>query len=223
MLKNMPHSKTGEPSLRALTERTPQSFGDYLCLSDAADQIGTAKVAGWKRNDLDQIGNSQDASNDIEAWDRAERVETRLTEWVVGGLLPAFGLDDQGAYFELDRTRLSKPYFKLEIARSQFAWAPGEWDAIFIGKSALTQLLNAGVKSSPRKSQIFDWKEVTSLAWELASEYPELRTSPKLIGAVQDRYSETHDNSPDEKELRSLARRIIEFLGDRTLSRDETK
>lgn len=207
----------------ALTESTPQSFGDYLSLPDAADRIGRGKVAGWKRSDLDQIGSPRDASVDVEAWDRAERVENRLTEWIVGGLLASFGLDDQGAYFELDRTRLSQPYFRLVIARSQFAWAPGEWDAIFVGKSALTQLLNASAKSSPRKSQTFDWKEVTSLAWELASECPELRTPSKLIGAVQDRYSETHDKSPDEKELRSLARRIIEFLGDRALSREETK
>jgi hypothetical protein len=202
---------------------SPHSFGDYLCLTDAADIVGTKLVGGWRRSDLEQFERTYEASHDVEAWARADRTRNLMLEALAGGRLEAFGQDQDGAYLKLERHRLSQPFFDIDILRSEFAWLPDEWDVIFVSKVSLNALLNTLSRSGPRKSQRFDWREISSVAWKMALEDSALRRSSALIEAVQDYYHQKHDQHPDDKELRELVRDIIEFLGARTLSRDETK
>jgi len=198
----------------------PASFGDYLCLADATDLIGSKLIDDWRRTDLDELGKPRAEANNVAAWDRAETASKRIFEWLVGGRLRAFGQDDEGAYTDLDRQRLSKPFFRIDIPRSQFTWAPEEWDVLFIGRSDLTRFLDTLRPSTARKSVTHDWREICCLAWQLALDDLTLRKPSALVAAVQDHYHLMHDQHPDEKDLRDLARIIIGHLGNRTLSRE---
>src|SRR5690349_4355306 len=132
--------------------------------------VGTQLVDGWRRTDLEQIEQAQEASHDVEAWARADRTRNLMLEALAGGRLEAFGQDQDGAYVKLERHRLSQPFFDIDILRSEFAWRPDEWDVIFISKVTLNALLNTLSRSAPRKSQRFDWREISSVAWKMALE-----------------------------------------------------
>lgn len=198
----------------------PESFGDYLCLVDAADLVGSRLIEDWRRTDLNQLGKLRAESNDVAAWDRVETASKRIFEWLVGGRVRALGQDEEGAYTDLDRQRLSKPFFRIDIPRSQFAWAPEEWDVIFIGRSDLARFLDTLRPSTGRKPITYDWCEICCLAWQLALDDLALRKQSALVAAIQDRYHLLYDQHPDEKELRDLARTIIDHLGSRILSRE---
>lgn len=200
-------------------DRRPRSFGDYLCLGEAALSIGARLIDGWCDSDLAEL----DGEAETEGKERALRVRSILLTLLIGGQLPAFGTNDEGAYTELERNRLSKPYFDIDIARSLFRWAPDDWDAIFVSKAGLSRFLDGISKTKPRKTVIFDWREITSKAWKLALDDPSIRTQSKLIGAVQDFFVGKDDQQPDAKELRPLAIEIIDHLGDRILSRGDSE
>lgn len=198
--------------------RGPRSFGDYLCLSDAASLIGARLIDDWRDTDLQR--SNDEAESDAE--ERAQRVQSILHELLFGGQIPAFGMDDEGAYTEVDRTRLSKPFFDIEIARSLFRWAPDEWAPIFVGKSGLKAHLAKISKMRPRRPGTFDWQEITSTAWKLAIDDVDIRKPSRLIGAVQDAFVAKYDGKPDDKELRGLVNEIIGHLGNHILSRGDS-
>lgn len=198
-------------------KRPPESFGNYLCLTDAATMIGAKVISGWRNSDLIELS---DPTGDTAAHERAEIAHERLTGLLAGGMLPAFGRNHEGAYFELDRERLSAPFFAINIPRSEFLWVEEEWDLIFVSRSDLKRHVDSLRNSKPRKSVTFDWQEIASLAWRLALDNPHLRKPAKLIHEVQAQYAVKHDQHPDDKELRDLVNEIITHLGDRVLSRD---
>jgi hypothetical protein len=182
--------------------------------------IGAKIGSGWRNTDLNELSHQ---SGDAAALERAEIAQERLASLLTGGMLPAFGRNHEGAYFELDRERLSAPFFTINISRSEFLWAEDEWDLIFVSRSDLKSHVNSLRNSKPRKSVTFDWREITSLAWRLALDNPHLRKPAKLIDEVQSQYALKHDQHPDDKELRDLVNEIITHLGDRVLSRDISK
>ena len=110
-------------------------------------------------------------------------------------------MDDEGAYTEISRIRLSKPFFDIDIARSLFRWAPDDWAVIYVSRAGLKHYLAEISEMRPRKSITFDWQEITSKAWKLALDDPTLLKPHRLIGAVQDSFVEKYDGKPDDKEL----------------------
>jgi len=194
----------------------PASFGEYLCLADAASLIGDRLVGGWSETDLLFL----DSDVESDERDRAQRVRAQLVRLLSGGQIPAYGLDEENAYTELNRTRLSKPFFTVNIVRSLFQWAPGEWAEIFVSKRGLNHYLAEISDIRPRKSLVFDWQEITSKAWKLALSDPALWQPNRLIGAVQDAFVGKYDGRPDEKELRGLANDIIDHLSRLATSRE---
>jgi len=197
--------------------RRLRSYGDYLCLGDAASLVGTRIVDRWKDSDLDATDGAEitDATRD-----RVERVRKHLIRLLSGGVLQAFGQDHEGAFHEIERRRLSNPDFDIDIHRSLFQWARDDWASIYVSKSELNRHLDEISNRQPRKSIKYDWQKVTSMAWKLALEDQQLRETTRLIGAVQDAFIVSYDGKPDDKELRGLVNEIIDFLGDRTLSRE---
>jgi hypothetical protein len=200
-------------------DRRPQSFGDYLCLGEAAMSIGARLIDGWCDFDLAEL----DSEAETEGKERALRVGSILLTLLIGGQLSAFGTDDEGAYTRLERNRLSKPYFDIDIARSLFRWAPDDWAVIYVSKVGLRHFLDGISATKPRKTIKFDGREVASVAWRLALDDPGIRTQSKLIGAVQDFFVGKYDQQPDAKELRPLTIEIIDHLGDRILSRGDSE
>ena len=199
-------------------EHEPKSFGDYLNLSHAASLVGVRLVEDWLDSDLKCL--SDEAESD--AKDRAERVHSILLELLFGGQVSAHGVDDAGAYTKLSRTRLSKPFFDIDIARSLFRWTPEDWAVIFVSKKALKRYLAEVSDIKPRKSITFDWQEITSKAWKLALNDRALLKSHRLIGAVQDAFVAKYDGRPDDKELRGLVNDIIDHLGEHSASREDS-
>jgi hypothetical protein len=203
----------------ALTKdrREPSSFGDYLCLHDAASLIGDRLVDNWCDADLLCLSDNFES----DAKDRGERVRQILLGLLFGGQIPAFGMDDEGAYTKLSRARVSKPFFNIDISRSLFRWAPDDWAVIYVSKKRLKRHLAEISDMKPRKPITFDWQEITSKAWKLALGDPHLLKPSRLIGAVQDSFVAKYDGKPDEKELRGLVNEIIGHLSSRTLSRGD--
>ncbi|MEQ1726106.1 MAG: hypothetical protein ABL882_09300 [Sphingopyxis sp.] len=198
-------------------KRGPSSFGDYLCLHDASSLIGARLADDWCDADLLCLSDKLES----DAKDRAQRVRSILLGLLFGGQIPAFGMDDEGAYTELSRTRLSKPFFDIDIARSLFRWAPDDWAVIYVSRTGLKHHLAEISDMKPRKPITFDWQEITSKAWKLALDDPDLLKPSRLIGAVQDSFVAKYDGKPDEKELRGLVNEVIGHLSCRTLSRED--
>lgn len=197
-----------------MNERRLSSFGDYLCLRDAASEITNRLKDSWRAADSDA------ADTAFQADRRAAKANAVLFDLLLGGKLSASSLDDEGAVTPISRNRLSKPYFDIDVPRSQFRWTPDDWAPIFVSKSGLRDCLAkiSGIK--PRKEITHNWGMVASSAWKLALENSDLREPSRLIDAVQQFWIDKRDKCPDGKELRDLANEIIEFLGDRSLSRD---
>jgi hypothetical protein len=194
----------------------PKSLGDYLCLADAADLIGTRIVPKWKKSCLDKLA---DESGMLVALDRAEEVRDWLITLLSGGMVKAFGKDHEGRYFTLERDRLSAPFFQIDILRSEFLWMPEEWDVIFVSKTDLEARLSALRPSKPRETVLYDWREISCLAWRLALDDLNLRKASRLMAAVKLQYSLKTDQAPDDKDLRDLVNDIVDHLGNRVLSR----
>jgi len=198
----------------------PVSFGNYLTLTDAAQRIGSWEFDGWRTEDVQQLTFNRSVATNIGAWDRANSVRMRLEHWLIGGMLDAFGQDDEGAYCPLGSDRLSKPYFDIDVARSYFLWAPDEWDVIYVARDKLDGLLASIGKGAPRKTITYEWDEVASIAWKAALDAPPPRQRAALITQVQLQYGETHACEPGEKEVGRMVDDILDHIGDRVLSRE---
>lgn len=197
-------------------EGPPKSFGDYLCLHDAAEKIGSQIIPRWNKSDIDKLS---DTTRNSAARERAEAVHEWLIAMLMGGMVRAFGRDHEGRYCSLERDRLSAPFFDINIPRSEFLWTPEDWDIIFISKPDLESRLNSLRRSKPRETVLYDWREISCLAWKLALDDINLRKTNRLMASVQLHFSLKTQMEPDQKDLRDLANDIIRHLGDRVLSR----
>lgn len=198
----------------------PVSFGNYLTLTDAVRRIGEWAIDGWLAEDVQQLASDRSDAMNIAAWDRADSSRTRLRHWLIGGRLTAFGQDDEGAYTVLDRTRLSKPFFDIDVVRSLFRWAPDDWAVIYIDRDMLDGLIASIGKGTPRKEITYKWDEVASIAWKAALDAPPPRQRAALITQIQLEYSGVHACEPGEKEVGRVLDDILGHIGDRVLSRE---
>ncbi len=140
-----------------------RSFGNYLTLGDAVAMVGRVCVQGWRRND-----SSGPSADDASAQKYSEAVQ-RLKYWLIGAEVSAWTTDDEGAWVKIKRTRTSKPYFDIDVARSAFKWRPDDWATMMIDRSSLDARLAAITKAKPRKNS-FRWQDISAIAWKVALE-----------------------------------------------------
>lgn len=187
------------------------SDGPYALVVEAVDRIGTMFVPEWESGLLEPAKQRDDL------YKQAER---RLVHWLIDGQVGAVTLDEDGGYAAIEFWRFSKPYFRIDPAKSRFSWGENEWAALLISRRDLAAAIGRIRPAVARKSITYDWRRMVCTMWIAALENPDLRTQQKLIGRVQQIYGNRTDMHPDEKELRPVARLIICHLGDRRLSRE---
>lgn len=197
-----------------------RSLGNYLTLADAAVIIGTACVDGWRKNDLAQLLSPDQTRWDEDALTRSNEAVQRLRHWLIGDQISAFTTDDEGAYDPVEANRRSKPYFDIDVEKSLFKWSPEDWAAMFIDRRSLTAHLASIVIAKPRKTIVFEWEKVASIAWKQALAMPIPRKTAPLITSIQLRCADELACEPDTKELRPVVDDIIRHLEGHTLSRD---
>jgi hypothetical protein len=198
----------------------PQSFGNYLTLADAFQEIGAACVAGWSKGDRPQLLQPTPPQNEGDAWERCSQAARRLKHWLIGNQIAAYGRDHEGAWFPLEARRTSTPYFDIDIATSQFRWRPDEWDVIFVDRKMLLAQIASTRKARPRKVQVFEWQKVASIAWKMTLEMQPPRQRATLISTILLRCQDELGCEPGEKELAPVLDDILAHLGERGLSRE---
>ena len=186
------------------------SDGPYSTVVEVIELIGTTFVTGWKSG----VGEPEKQSDDL-----YQVAESRLVRWLIDGQVGAVTIDEDGAYKPIETWRFSKPYFKINLAKSSFSWGENEWADLLVSRRDLAAAIARIRPGTARKSVTYDWREIVSLMWIVALENPELRTQAKLIGRVQQIYGDRTDLQPGDKELRPIARTILHHLGNRVLSR----
>jgi hypothetical protein len=201
-----------------IAPQPPKSFGNYLTLLDALTEIGSKCVEGWTKSDPKQLL-AVALEGDSPARDRCDSARERLKHWLSGNELPAYGRDREGAFHTLGTERLSAPFFDIDVLKSQFRWAPDEWDVIFVGRKELLAQIASTRKGRPRRTT-FKWQDATHIAWMTALDASPPRKRSSLIVGIQMRCQEELGCEPGEKEIASLVDTIIAHLGDRALSRD---
>ena len=189
-----------------------RSFGNYLTLADAVAMVGRSSVVGWRKNDSSDI-TASDAS--VLRYDEAVQ---RLKHWLIGVEVSAWTTDDEGAWVKIKRTRTSKPYFDIDVARSAFKWGPDDWAAIMIDRRSLDTHLAGITNAKPRKNS-FRWQGVSAIAWKVALDLPHPRVRQQLLVDVQLRCAAELDFEPGEKELGPVVDDIIRHLDGYELSK----
>ena len=172
----------------------------------------------WKDHDLDFLAVDRGAAPDVSAWDRASHTQAQLESWVRGGLVSAFGEDDEGRIQPIETKWTTTPYFQLSVLKGQFKVFPDAWDTLLVDGPELETRLSKIRRLRPRKSDVFDWRLVANQAWKFALEQPLPRTESWLVGTLLQWHADLKDHDPDPQELTQLAREIIRHLGNRTLS-----
>lgn len=195
-----------------------RSFGNYLVLVDALEQVGSKCVEGWSKNDV-KSSLEASASDSSSARERYAKAHKTLLHWLTGDELPAYGQNDKGGFCALELTRLSTPYFDIDVSKSLFKWAPDEWGAIFIGRKELRAQIASTRGGRPRKTT-FRWQDATMIAWQIALDAPPPRKRAMLIADIQLRCQGDLDCEPGEKELGPIVDAIIAHLDDRVLSKE---
>lgn len=195
-----------------IAQQSRRSFGNYLTLGDAVAMVGHVSVTGWRKNDSDNA-----AANDASVH-RFEEAVQRLKYWLIGAEVSAWTTDDEGAWVKIKRTRTSKPYFDIDVARSAFKWGPDDWATMMIDRGSLDARLAAITKAKPRKNS-FRWQDISAIAWKVALETSHPRARQPLLVGVQLRCAAELDFEPGEKELGPVVDDIIQHLDGYDLSK----
>lgn len=182
-----------------------QSFGNALSLRDAALEIGRRFPNDWSAADETALRMRQSTDN-------IELARQRLKAYLAAGRVAAYGCNDEGAVFSLERERLSSPFFDLRIEDSSFLWAPNEWDTIYVDQPSLLGFLASIVDAKPRRTPTYDWRSICVRAVELAANNRTLRNERHLVTQLQIEFESHKGAQPDRKELAPLVRDILAAL-----------
>jgi hypothetical protein len=193
----------------------------FLNLRDAVTIIGKARWAEWQDTDINRLAQSREECLDVEAWDRAAHGRRQLELWLIEAVISAYGVDSEDRKVKIEPKWLTTPYFKLDVSKSKFLQINDEWEPIWIDGFDLHERVNGVRRIFPRKRQTFEWRDIVHQAWVLALSMELPRTQTGLVGQIAQWYLDGPGDGhavPDEKELKALAKGVLDFLGDRVLS-----